>query len=339
MMSDPIQPLPGYQKNRQIEELLADTNARLEPVEQEIRKQYTEPELPSIFLIGLPRSGHTLAGQILTTRYKLAYPSNFIARLWKTPILGTRLQKTALDQSFGGKFPKQDYTSEHGLTFGPYGLHEFGYFWSRFFDFEENHYVNKQKLSTLDTDWLKSVVAGMQKESGGLPVLFKNGTIGFQAGFISQIFPKSIFIFCIRDPLYVCQSIFNVRVKRFGAKEAWFGFKPPEYNRLKELRWDEQIAGQVVSTYKALKKQLQNIPEDRKLIVKYEELCQDTGFFCREVNRLTELHGWRLNKKEEIPSAFTFKNEKNIDEKEFQMIKDALNKFSSDENVNDFIYT
>ncbi len=337
MMSDTSQPLPAYQKDRQIEDILADTNARLETVEQEIRKQYSEPALPSIFLIGLPRSGHTLAGQILTTRYQLAYPSNFIARLWKAPLLGTRLQRVGLDQSFGGKPAQQDFESEHGLTFGPYGLHEFGYFWSGFFDFEENHDINKQKLSTLDTEWLKSVVAGMEKESGGLPVLFKNGTIGFQAGFIADIFPRSLFVFCVRDPLYVCQSILNMRIKRFGRKEIWFGFKPAEYEHLKELPWYEQIAGQAAATYKAMKRELNQIPDNRKMIIDYERLCKDAHDFSKKVEEMFNSQGADLKIKREVPPEFECRNRKSVNENDFQLIKDALHKFSSDYGLRDFI--
>ncbi|MFW5879616.1 MAG: sulfotransferase, partial [bacterium] len=51
------------------------------------------PQLPVIFIVGLPRSGTTPLAQMMVQRFRLGYVTNLIAKFWNSPELGIALTK------------------------------------------------------------------------------------------------------------------------------------------------------------------------------------------------------------------------------------------------------
>lgn len=323
------EPQTPYRKDQTVERNLDQLNRLLEPLDREIADPDAAPGLPVVFVLGTPRSGHTLAAQYLIDRYALAYPSNFIARFWRAPVLGARLQSAALDQTLGGGRPRESFESEHGLTSGPYGLHEFGYFWTDVFQFGASHAVPAKQLERIDRGRLRSVVAGIERESGGLPVLFKNGTLGFQAHFLAQVFPAAVFVVCRRDPIWTAQSILEMRLKRFGKRDVWFGFRPPEYEVLRNLPWQEQIAGQITMTVKAVQAELDHIPSARVVAIDYEDFCSDPGAAVLEFEKAMENAGHQPAARGPCPESFDCRNERRVSNGDWSLLQKGLERFGT----------
>ena len=74
-----------YQKDKEVEKRIERLNMLLLPLQEKISKGMKVPKRTTIFLLGLPRSGHTLLAQLMISHFHLAYPTNFVARLWKAP--------------------------------------------------------------------------------------------------------------------------------------------------------------------------------------------------------------------------------------------------------------
>lgn len=251
------------------------------------------PQLPVIFIIGLPRSGTTPLSQLLIQRFKLGYVSNLIARFWEAPEVGIALAKEISEDP--GRF-QSDLHSTFGFTKGYEGHHEFGYFWRRWFDFEETHYLDAESQSLVDTMKLKRQLSIMEK-TWGRPLIFKNAAaLPLQTEFMAKCIPNSLFIHIQRDPLSVAASLLRGRREYMGNIDRWFSIKPKEYIFLKNKTVPEQIAGQVYYTKEHMKKQIVLLPNHRKLEISYTDLCLDT---TKELDRINTFIRKRYNSLEE----------------------------------------
>src|SRR5680860_357251 len=76
-----------------------------------------------VFVVGVPRSGTTLATQLLASFAEVGYINNLIARFWSAPATGALLSKSlGIEPSFSGH-------SDYGRTHRVDEPHEFGRFW------------------------------------------------------------------------------------------------------------------------------------------------------------------------------------------------------------------
>lgn len=230
------------------------------------------PRLPVIFIVGLPRSGTTPLAQMLIQRFRLGYASNLIARFWKAPELGIVLTREISADPGRASCALE---SRYGFTAGYEGHHEFGYFWRRWFDFNETHYLNQNAQSRVDITGLLKALSVMEY-TWERPLFFKNpAALPLQTAFLSRILPASLFIYIKREHLPIAVSLFNGRRKYMGDTNRWFSIKPPEYLSLKERTIPEQIAGQVYYTQRELNRQLGQVPDQRRCSLSFSDLCRD----------------------------------------------------------------
>lgn len=322
-------PLPPYQKDPIHEAQLRELNELLYSLQEKISEGLDVPHRVSIFLVGTPRCGHTLTGQLMISRFRLAYPTNFVARFWRAPGVGARIQRLVVEAvSAGLPSDKTDYVSEHGATRGLKDLHEFSYFWQEIFNFGETHALSEEEWNRVDTKKLLRLIASLEHEFGDIPVLFKNGQLGFQVARLAKILPRAVFICCQRNPLYVAQSIVLMREKRFGNRNTWFGFRPPEYPRLINLPWWEQIAAQVMFIRKHLHRQFKKIEKNRTLILNYEDVCASPEKAMEKVAKLVEHQGDSLEIIGDIPKSFVCRNIPQLSSDDLNRLQAALTKFS-----------
>jgi len=326
-MNPQPKPLRKYHKDQREEHELAETNSLLAQVNDKLHPGLDAPSLPTVFVLGTQRSGHTLVGQLLITRFRFAYPSNFIARFWRAPGIGARLQRLIIDRNLESRSREDIYRSEHGATKGAYGLHEFGYFWSEVFRFGETHVLSDDELRRVDKAKLRRDVALLEAESGKLPTLFKNGTLGFQASFLADVFPLSVFVYCRRGLLWVAQSTLEMRLNRFGSKDRWFSFRPKEYPQLLKRPYHEQIAGQVVYVRRHVEAELAAIEASRGFIVDYENACRDPRGVIAMIGNWLGNRGCVFDILGEIPDSFVCRNEQRIHDEDFRLLQEALNSY------------
>ena len=87
------QAISELRKDPEQERLLASVNELLRGVEDKLESVAEEPRKPTVFFVGVPRSGSTLTSQVLSSSGAFGYISNFIARFWMAPKLGIVLQQ------------------------------------------------------------------------------------------------------------------------------------------------------------------------------------------------------------------------------------------------------
>mgnify|MGYP003957000285 CR=1 FL=1 len=289
-----------FKRNSSLEEFLLEINNDLLTTEENLLTK-KEPEYPLIFVMGPLRSGSTLMTQWLAN-IGFAYPTNLMSRFYKTPIIASKIQLLLTDERYNYRNELRDFnsgvdfSSENGKTIGALAPNEFWYFWRRFLDFKELDYLSTSELlETIDIDTLKSEFAGMvdvfQK-----PFALKGMILNYNIDFLDKIFEKAIFIYTKRNPLTNIESALKAREKQLGSIDEWYSFKIPEYNELIKLNPYEQVAGQIYHINKAVESGLENVAEHKKMIVNYEEFCEDPKKFYDELKDKLNIQGYTMDK-------------------------------------------
>jgi hypothetical protein len=288
-----------FKRNNSLEEFLTEINNDLWNTEEKLLT-LKEPKFPIIFIVGSHRSGSTLLMQWLANLKTIAYPTNFMSRFYKTPIIASKIQRLLTDEEYNYRNEIKDFnstiefSSENGKTKGALAPNEFWYFWRRFLIFQDIDYMpTSQLLSEVDISTLKSEFAGIvdifQK-----PFALKGMILNYNIDFLDMIFKKAIFIYIKRDPLTNIESALKAREKQLGSIEEWYSFKIPEYKELKKLNPYEQVSGQIYYINKAIEKGLQNVAEHRKMTINYEEFCKSPEIFFNTLKEKLKIQGYDL---------------------------------------------
>jgi hypothetical protein len=111
------------------------------------------------------------------------------------------------------------------------------------------------------------------------PFAAKGMLFNYNIPFIDEILEKVLFVQIVRDPAANVASVLDARKRQLGSEKAWYSFKIPEYDRLKDLDAITQCAGQVHYINKAVTKGMSKVSEDRKLVVQYEDFCANPREF------------------------------------------------------------
>lgn len=270
---------------------------------------------PPVFFLGAPRSGTTLAMQVITDVFDIGYISNFHCRFFGAPALAEMLF-----HPIEGR-PRSSYFSIHGRTGASYDPSECGEWWYRFFR-RSPRYVDLGGAS--DQKMIRfrgSVVSLIQ--AFGKPVLFKNPHAALRIQPIVKYIPEALFIIVERDELDNAHSLLEVRKKVYGNYDRWWSMEPPEIKELEKLPAYQQVVEQVRQIYSTIIKDLSvsKVAPSACFTLKYEQLCQDPE---KEMQRLDQF--FRANKCEiarlhEPPGPFARREEVRIDKELFENVK------------------
>lgn len=316
--------VPPYEKDHHFEDVLADFNDALRPVELKYISQFDQPRYPVLLIGGTQRSGTTLLMQLLIACFDVGYVSNLMARFWKVPYIGALLAQE-LRRKRRSRPP--DFTSKLGTTYGYEGPHEFGYFWRYWFPYNETHQASQEDLASRDFALFRRELAAMESVFDA-PLAFKNPIVfSLNIAALAEILPTALFLICRRDPLYVAQSTLLSRLEFHGRKDAWFSVKPREYVWLKERTYPEQLAGQAFYTEQRIKRSLADISPDRHLTINYQDLCADPQRELARIEALVSRAGGDLARTDYRPEPFRCTNVQRVDDGEFARLEAACDMF------------
>jgi LPS sulfotransferase NodH len=232
-----------------------------------------EEDLPAaapVWVVGLPRSGTTLACQILVASLTLGYVNNFVARFWKAPLVGARLSRilglTDVDRS---------WSSEFGKTRGLEGIHEFSYYWNQLLGYSGSGRFSPREAG-LRVDWsrLQRSVSNLDRALGS-PALFKLMAGAFYLERFMVLFPRSLVVHVERDAFDVACSLAQGRLHHHGDLDRWWSIYTDDYEELVQQPYWRQIPRQVIYYRGVLERGLAALPGDRVISVRYEDLCAD----------------------------------------------------------------
>lgn len=295
---------PEYRRNNNLEELLHTINSLLTSAEAKALQLYDQQQLPNfpiIFVMGPHRSGTTLLLQWLANTGIVAYPTNLLARFYGAPVLGALIQKLLTDPSYNFRDELYDlssaisFDSQNGKTRGALSPNEFWYFWRRFLPLGVLDYVpTEMLLQKSDTKNLVAELFGMMQVFQK-PMALKAMILNYNIDFLDQLFEKAIFIYTRRDPLRNIESALKARERQSGSIEKWYSFKIPEYYELLKLNPYEQVAGQIYYINKSVEAGLSKVAEHKKMIVSYEEFCENPEQFFNVLKSKLALNDYQTD--------------------------------------------
>ena len=234
----------------------------------------SEPECsidyPTVFVLGLPRSGTTLLYQLIAQCLNLGYVNNLVARFWLRPEYGIALSQAVLEP-----LQEASYQSDFGKTKGPHGPHEFSYFWHHWLKIKCVDDMIAYDCCNSKIDW-----SGLERVVRCMQAMFKSGVVlkamhalNHMRAF-GETFSMPLFVYVERDLSDVALSLLSARRAYYGRADTWWSLYPPNYHKLKTLPFDRQIAGQVHSLKKTHERMIKLVPPEVILRVDYARICE-----------------------------------------------------------------
>lgn len=150
--------------------LVERANAQLEPLtERRLLEHGAGEPAKLVLVVGVPRSGTTLATQILARGLGCDYVDHVMASFWKAPEVGYAMSQIAFGRD---KHAHIGFDSELGRTRDPRDVHHYGYFWREVLGTDARGYrVADPKWGLLDT-LLGGCGAGPWVMQGQHPMLY-----------------------------------------------------------------------------------------------------------------------------------------------------------------------
>jgi hypothetical protein len=285
------------------------------------------PVLKPVFIVGLPRSGTTVAYQLLLNHFQWSYFTRWSDYCWRAPVEAYRIQRFLFPEP-----PCFEYESEYGkFKDSSYGSRawrpvEGHRIWQRWFPGEPTH-CYEGGLRVRDREEIRSTIDGFVRISCK-PFLNKNPRNSLRLTGLFEVFPEAIVIVVRRSSLYVAQSLYIARLTRQltakNGKLKWWGTKPKEFVQLQNLDPLSQAVGQTRAIERELKRQLLAFA-NRYINVDYEEICHRPNEILRKIQDHCETHRIQLRRIRDLNvTPFPLGDKRKVSEMEFDTIKRLL---------------
>lgn len=280
----PFRERPGS-RDRDAE--LVELNRILAPLERRAIERYARPRWPTVFVVGAPRSGHTLLSQVLAATGGFGYITNLMARFWEAPSIAARIER-ALEAQAGAD--TGSFTSVLGATPSWSGPHEGGNFLRRWIPFSDTHRADIDAVEDDTASQIRREVSGLE-DVYRRPIFLRNLVYGLNLDLVRQVFDDALVVHCVRDVVFQAQSILIARERIAGDRNAWWSLRPAEYHRIVGLPAWEQVVAQIYYTRRAVEAGSAGVPISRRVEIRYEELAADPRSVAGRVLRWVESCG------------------------------------------------
>ncbi len=262
---------------------------------------------PPIFILGAPRSGSTLAFQLISDAFDIGYISNRHSQWYGSPALAEKLFRPTSNR------PRSNYRSNHGDTSGAHAPSECGAWWYRFFR-QHPAYVTLPEVNENKMKAFRRSLSAFGQASER-PLLFKNLYSSLRLEPMAKYVPEAIYIVIERDWVDNAQSILNGRMDALGRYDQWWSVPPPEVEELIKLPPEQQAVRQIASIYQLIKNDINRLNiSERTFRIRYETLCDDVhGTLDRFQSFMKEL-GVELQRRFDVPTKFNINHRINIPE-------------------------
>ncbi|RZU99596.1 sulfotransferase [Spiribacter vilamensis] len=288
----------------------------LSPLESVLFWKYQDSLLfPPVFFLGAPRSGTTLAMQVITDVFDVGYISNQHCKYFGAPAIAEKFFHPTAER------PRSGFHSIHGRTNSAYEPAECGQWWYRFFR-RHPRYVdlkgaNKRKMHRFRRS-VKSLIDAFER-----PVVFKNPHAALRIQPIEKFIPESLYIVVHRDEIDNAHSLLDVRQKVHKDYGKWWSMEPPSIEQLEKLPAPEQVVEQVRRIYATINQDLSlsDVKPSKCFFLKYEDLCDDPA---KEMDRLEQFfkdNECQIERLNPPPKPFPRRNSITIDAELYAEVK------------------
>lgn len=311
-----------------LDEVLVELKKILYPIQLNSQQKFSKSNFPFGFIVGNPRSGTTLFLQWLSSLGCFSYPTNTLARFAYAPYIGALIQEMLFNKKYDllNELNITDneinFKSLLGKSSGYLDPNEFQHFFRNYIPNYFPTFIHENEFNNIDFKSMLQALISIENVFNK-PFVTKAMLLQYNlADFYAQI-PNSIFFYIKRDPFFVMQSIYMSRIKYYGDVTKWWSVKPKEYNELITKDIYQQIAGQVYHTDKAIEEELALIPENNKIIIHYEEFCDNPEYYLNEIKIKYSKNNCDLILNKSLIGNFKNTNKITIEEKEFRKLKQA----------------
>lgn len=274
----------AFAKNASDEQFLDRLNAHLFPHAQ---AEYLDLEesVPTLHVIGVPRSGTTLLHQALVSRLELGYVDNLVAAFWRAPTYGLRLS-----QKLGVAAERSSFESSFGRTAGVGEPHEFGYFWNDQLRYPDLTERGSEHDAAIDWEQLRRVLVNMAYVSGA-PMIFKPMLLLWHLETALRYMPLSCFVWIRRDARQVALSLLKMRESVFGTLDHWASLRPVAAAELGGEDPIRQVVAQALVLERTISASVERMGEQHVVSVQHEELCHEPNELVAAVQELLARKG------------------------------------------------
>ena len=233
---------------------------------------------PLVHIIGPPRSGTTLALQVLSSSLDIGYITNTAAAFWRAPAVGVILSRHLHQRDRASGFE-----SEYGRTQGPQEPHEFGRFWLELLGYRSMTHGDRVHVP-IDWDHVRKTLMSITW-AWQAPVAVKTFVGVWHLADLMAAVPGSIAVRVRRDPVDTTLSLLRMREARLGSQPGWVSVVPRACLTAGLTTPIEQVACQVVSFESEIDQGLVPIQRERIIEVTYADLVSSPSRFTSSVQR------------------------------------------------------
>ncbi|MEM7129384.1 MAG: sulfotransferase [Chloroflexota bacterium] len=251
----------------------------LQPLESRQYRKASSANLPLIFVCGAPRTGTTLASQVLIRHLPVTYFNNLTAMFPRSPIV--------INQLFGRFLTSAqhiDFKSYYGKTNGFAGPNDALYIWDRWFGTDRSIIPTE-----IDEPMVQRMTQffGAVEEAWGRPLINKNNSLNTFAHLVAEVFENAYFVCMTRDPVYHAQALYRARNDIHGDPSLAYGIHLPDDNRDDSNKDPlEDVCDQVIFHAQMVRDQFARIGPERFLVVSYENFCQDPASIVEKIGQV-----------------------------------------------------
>jgi len=263
------------------------------------------------FIIGPPRSGTTLLGQMVCHALDVSYIPNLAIRMRKNYIKRPPVVlATWLAKILGYTENKHEtYESYYGSSTNLGGSSDSDFIWRNVLPMG---YLYKGTLNHQQKRYIYRITSGIEKIFEYRPFVDKCVGHSLRIPELIDIFPDVLFVRCRRNPLSVAQSVYFGRTRNEQARNTWLTPHARGFDKLFKKNLLEQCAGQQNIFDKDIDEGLAELPEDRWIEVDYDNVCTQPQIELERVMALMNRHGIEVQQTHRLPDNFPHSNYRRV---------------------------
>ena len=277
-------------------------------------------DLPTLFIIGPPRSGSTLLSQLLVSHFtNVAYISNIVSLFFGSPVWVTRRLRR-----FIPRYEGDHHSSSFGYVSGLWAPSEAGPLFTNWF----GHSISSVDIPPEQREQVRRSVKLIGEAMGG-PLLIKSMKLSLKITDIAEMIPDSIFIYIKRDAAYSVQSILQTRQKINGNYDDWWSYPVEGVEELVKMDPFDQVANQLRIINDCIESAATKIADERFLRIEYEALCENPHQVLDEVAARLKARGVELKQRDQALPELKRQSKITLSDDEWGKVQAALQKAST----------
>lgn len=257
-----------------------------------------------IFVVGVPRSGTTLAYELIAQAFEFAFLTRAFSYTYGLPNLTTRLTKRHIWS------PDAHYRSTYGRIPGFFSPAENHVVWDRWFGVDEvlGHYVPPHSLGENAVGSARKMLRSMTAIVGR-PFVFKDVYLALSLRELKRVFPDARFVVVERDFEAICASVYRGRTE--ASQQDWWSVRPPFFSEYIDSDPVEQTAFLCCRASQVMHREIGALGDDRCLRISYSSICDSPAGFLRKVQDIAG-PGMRRRANASVPESFRESRSKQI---------------------------